>query len=184
HEETLYVSTLRGVYALAPARGSLAGSRFRQLPGLARSCFEFLSMPGGLLAACEGGVFQISGHRARRLYSGPDAITLLRLRTDSSLVLVGLTDGLGLLRRSDAGWVFAGRIEDFHAFVRHTVEDDAGRIWIATRGPGLHRLHLDPDNLQHTVISSYGTREGLPEGRLRAFLLDGKLLVSSGTGLF
>src|SRR5690606_13221911 len=83
-----------------------------------------------------------------------------------------------------AGWVFAGRIEDFHAFVRHTVEDDAGRIWIATRGPGLHRLHLDPDNLQHTVISSYGTREGLPEGRLRAFLLDGKLLVSSGTGLF
>ena len=184
HAETLYVSTLRGVYALAPARGSLAGSRFRQLPSLARSCFEFLSMPGGPLAACEGGVFQISGHRARRLYSGPDAITLLRLRTDSSLVLVGLTDGLALLRRSDAGWVFAGRIKDFHAFVRHTVEDDAGRIWIATRGPGLHRLHLDPDNLQHTVISSYGTREGLPEGRLRAFLLDGKLLVSSGTGLF
>lgn len=184
HNGQIHVSTLRGVYRLEVAGESTPGSVFRVVPGLARSCFEFLTVADDLLAACEGGVFRIHGDSATRIHGGPDAITLLRLASDPSLVLIGLTDGLALIRRIGARWQSVGRIDGFHEFVRHTVEDESGAVWIATRGPGLHRLQLNPDDLTHSAIVAVGTESGLPEGRLRAFQLDGELLVASGIGLF
>ena len=192
HKETMYVGTFLNTFYM-DTEGEYP--RFKTVSGLTTSCWSFLSMNDHLLVATGSGVFEIDGDRAtvvkastNRSYS---ASWLYRSRQDPNLVLVGLFDGLGLLRfdpSENGNWIDEGRVSGIHEETRTIIEDDDGNFWLGTQNEGVVRVNFPVENgslkLSEPVIQRFGTDHGLPHGGVAVFLVSGKVYHTMKDGVF
>lgn len=183
HDGKRYISGQQGLQVMQSEEDDQS-ARFEFVEGLQDTCFEMLPTNYGLLAACNDGVYIISKGKASVVADLPGSIVLTRSAADASLVYLGTTDGMYLLRDRGTGWELSDRsVPQISGYIRHIIEADDGTVWIATRLNDLQRitgLHQKDKDLR---VEHYGTANGLPDGRYRIFNLFGQAVASTQDGL-
>jgi serine phosphatase RsbU (regulator of sigma subunit)/ligand-binding sensor domain-containing protein len=177
----LYVGDVSGLKRL-----DLPDKIFRSVRSPLLQVFSLLSMENELLAAgANEGVYHIVGDAVlpvRPSVSGDyRAICLQQSIRNPDVVLVGLMDGLALLRRTPEGWMDVGRIPDLGLDVWTIAEGSKGELWLGTQTGRLARILIpemergDGIALDQIEVAVYGQEAGLDEGTLRPFRIGNKM---------
>lgn len=181
HRGVLYASTDTGIYYLDPST-----NRFELVSGMRgnRQAFGFLKKDDTLLAASNGGLYEVDGTHARLIR--PDvagdfaALVLHQSRVDPSYVFAGLGDGVAVMQSGVAGeWTELGHLDGVHEYVTHIIEPEPGTLWIGTIERGVLRVTYSAD-LEITV-ERFGSEQGIfGEGGISVFQTSsGPLFVAS-----
>jgi two-component sensor histidine kinase len=119
------------------------------------------------------------------------AVRLHQWSRDSSLVLVGLRDGLALLRRSGEDWIDEGRVPKLNIDAWYIAEASNGDLWLGSQSSRVARVRLPEKvegkkiDLKKIEVTVYGPEDGIIEGTLRPFSIDGKIYITgSGETVF
>ncbi len=181
HRGRLYAATSLGVYSLVSAA---EGARFMPYPGISRECWSLLSTPQGLLAGCLGGLYNLDDQQLIWPLSGGHVHEVYRTRGDTTLLYLGLTEGLARMRLRAGRWRDAGRLDGVRERVRSIIEDAQGRLWMGTRSDGV--LRVEAATADEPVLTRFGVEHGLPTGWVHARALAGRVTFLSdvGDGLF
>lgn len=194
HAGSLYAATHRGVLRLLPAdvaaTAAPAAPRFAEVPGIATHSWYLLDAGEDLLAATDDGVYQIQPGRATLLntkWSG--ATCLWRSQQDSSLVWVGLYEGLAALRRSAGQWHDLGRLQGINEMIVSITATSEGELWLGTQFEGVLRVDLKAataalqSGALQAPVTRYGEAHGLPNTRISAARIAGRILFATQKGL-
>lgn len=130
YNNTLYIATLNGLYAID-------GFRSNPVSNLKASCFALEATPKAMLAATSKGVYQVRGGGARAL-TNDFSICLHSLRSNPSVVFIGLDNGLAILDLSRGSYRQVPAIDDQIIGIS---EDNNGMIWLETLSNGLYRTN-------------------------------------------
>ena len=148
--------------------------------------FSLLPMGDELLVAgVNEGVFRIVGDSifpVRESISGDySAVCLHQWIRNPDVVVVGLMDGLALLRRTPAGWIDEGRMPDLGLDVWTIAEGSTGELWLGSQASGLACIRI-PEiergggiELDKIEVTLYGQEAGLDQGTLRPFRIGDKI---------
>ncbi len=141
HATKLYAGTSNGVFYLE--KNSLEKPWvFKKLNEPQGQCWSLLVHDGNLLAAMSTGIYQISGTRVQRL-SDSYGFVLSPSLLDPAMIHVGLSSGLGRLRRTPDGYAFDRIDQAFREEIRYIAEDREGSVWMAGGFDGFQRLLSD-----------------------------------------
>lgn len=154
HRGHLWVGTSAGVFT---TDGANAATQFRSLPEMRGGGWSFASVGQELLAAPAFGVAVVSPGPVREVAGLDDwtAYTLAPSSTDPARVWVGLSLGLGAVRRSAAGWILEGRIAHFEQEIRSILETADGTVWCSGAAGGLHRIEFTGGDLTTARVTSF-----------------------------
>lgn len=198
HEGVLYVATGQGVYYLRRRKaGNPDGQwmfQFEPVTNITSQSWFLLPVEGALLAGTSDGIYEIKNFNGSLIRSDGGGFSLLRSRFDSSLVFVGLRDGLALLRHDDGHWTDLGRMAGIHEGIRGIVETGNGELWLGTGFKGVLRVRVMGMPLtevkKHTMkdlrvqVDRLGTRDGLPEGGVFVFRISNRVSFGTEKGLY
>ncbi len=141
HAAKLYAGTSIGVFSLE--KNNLEKPWvFKKLNEPQGQCWSLLTHDGNLLAASRNGIYEISGSRVRRV-TDAYAFLLSPSKLDPSIIYVGLSNGLGRLRRTPDGYVFDRIDQAIREEIRYIAEEKDGSVWIAGGFDGFQRLLPD-----------------------------------------
>jgi diguanylate cyclase (GGDEF)-like protein len=139
----LYAATGQGLFRV-DATGS--GARATQIAPEIRFPWSMVSIDGEMLVGAFGGVYSIGAGGVASLLPGTGDLlpyAMKRSQRDRDLVWLGLSDGVGRLRREASGrWTYEGIVENTPGNVRSLVERD-GVLWATSDIDGIARV--DPD---------------------------------------
>ena len=132
----LYLATSRGVYVGSPS------GKFRKTRPVESEAFRFYSTDSLLYAATRQGIFQVEGTRARLFYNkfSRQYTAFLQYRHHPGYMLIGLQNGVSLVKYTNGLFIHQGKIEGLEAHVLDMTEDSRGNVWIATRYKGLYQI--------------------------------------------
>ncbi len=171
-----------------------AAGRFRPVEGAPPESLGQLSVAGDLLVAgANDGLYRVvegpGGPRAEvvRASSSYDyrATSLHAWGRDSTVVFVGLQDGLGVLRRRGAGWEDLGRVPGVDGNPGFLAEGADGAVWLGSEVGRPARVvlpapgpdgGLDPAEASVTV---FGPEDGLPPTLVYPFRVGGEVVLSA-----
>ncbi len=162
HEGALWLATTRGAQRIQP------GTPMQALDAgvIVRQTNALISSEGTLLIANTSGVHAHRRGHSTVVFDADRALALLAPRSRPDWVLVGLAQGLALLRHDGEQWRDAGRVPGLQDAVRTLVEDDAGRVWVGTYNTGLLRVDLsglgDDGTVGALPVERFGLDDGLP----------------------
>ncbi|ELR70490.1 hypothetical protein C900_03649 [Fulvivirga imtechensis AK7] len=192
HEDRLYVSTHQSVFVLND------NSRFEQITNVNTQCWELTKFnipdePGKqkLLLTGSDGLYEISGTRATKVFSGRiGAICNSPLFPDR--LFVGLIGEVVSLRYADGKWQKEGKINMPQEEIRSIKPDNYGNIWIGTLYGGVFKMnihdweaHLAGRNDMTGSIRRYGLAEGIPTLNWNYFFnIDNEVLVTTRKGIY
>ena len=165
HGGVVYAGSEQGLFRLEHEEGR--GAHFHPVPGVREPTWSYLSLGNRLLVATGGGVFEVDGNRATRVFRGATpSYRLEASRRDPSRVWVGLQRGLGSCRLVNGRWVDEGLFLDYPAHVRSIHESDDGSLWLGTFSQGVLHVFLpgSPGGGEPRVVA-YGVEKGLPSLR-------------------
>lgn len=189
HAGRLYAGTNHALFKLdndtMPAFQSVEGAR--------NQTWALVSVGDELLAANNDGVHLINGTDSEMIR--PSVLTSFSLLASSHFpgrVYVGLSNGLAVIKRTEAGWQDYGRVADVSEQIRTMYELDDGRLWLGTAHGGVIRLEM-PAELGSTDVGrelvsvrqeQFVTEHGLPD-LARNFVYDigGEPVFSTSRGL-
>lgn len=185
HDGHLYVGTTQGLFRLRPGRrlGTAAvfePPRFERVAGIEEQNYALLSTDSGLLAATNGGIYEV-GAGGARLVSSRKAFTLWQ-QEDGARVFAGLKQGVAVMQRTAAGWADSSTIGGVAEEIRSIGRGPDGALWLGTLFEGVLRVELD-EGLEAEVMR-YGPAEGLPSGPALVWEYDGNLAFQTMEGLF
>ncbi len=160
HQGRLYAATSLGVYSLEPAAEG-AAPRFLPSAGILGQCWSLLPTPQGLLAGCQGGVYNVDDQQLIWPLDEGHVLQLYRSRRDTALLYLGLSGGLARLHLRAGQWTDAGRIDGVREHVWSIVDDAQGRLWMGGSQEGVFRLEAatalsDEPVARDPVISRFG----------------------------
>jgi serine phosphatase RsbU (regulator of sigma subunit) len=181
HKGRLFIGDISGLKRL-----DLPGRVFQSVQSPLLQVFSLLSMEDELLAAgANEGVFRIVGDAVlpvRESKSGDyRAVCLHQWIRNPNVVVVGLMDGLALLRRTPAGWIDEGRLPNLGLDVWTIAEGSMGELWLGSQAGGLARIRIpeiergDGIELDKIEVTFYGQEAGLDNGTLRPFRIGDKV---------
>ena len=186
HQDTLYVATGAGLYYLT-YRPSVGGGRTRavfvQVDGIDHYTSSLLSYEGELLAATYLGLYRVQGGRGYRLNDGRFS-TLLISDQYPGFVYAGTKRGLAMMQRTPSGWAIRSTVADVGGEILSMAEGDDGTLWLSTRQNELLRLRFPDGPEAPPAVVRLGRREGLPEGRVVVYAVDGDVAFASTEGVF
>jgi GAF domain-containing protein len=138
--DRLYIGSESGLASL-----KLGDRRVEPITAAGIQVMGLLVQGRDVLAAGDKGLFVVKGQTAETLVDNPNGTFFPRGLMASprapGLVWVGLTNGLGVLRRHASGqWAWHGRIREVTSEVTSMEEDGKGRLWVA--GPTLGSVRL------------------------------------------
>lgn len=190
HQGILYAATHRGVYYLAARPpGQDKGPSFESVANIAAFSWSLFSEGDLLLAATDDGVYEIHGERAERIQSASTrAFSFYHRKHDPDHILVGLTDGLAVLKRTNGRWMNAGRVKDIPVEIRSIAGDEAGNLWLGTNVEGAFLVQgLDlskpPDNGWFQATVTRFKEDKLPVGEVNVFNIAGRVVFGTERGI-
>lgn len=199
HNNTLYVTTKQGVFALNPGRVTngnvLTPASFEKIQSINEECWDLLSFRSKkystLLAASNGNIYSIdAGKKVSALFPyGP--WVLHPSKFDSSRIFIGLPNGFASIYWDGTKWVDEGSILEIKENVRSVAEDQEGNVWLGhdfgaikisfkNNGSGT-RKNNQTESYRYT---KYGTTSGLPEGSVELEDFNGKILFFTAKGIY
>ncbi len=185
HDGKLYIGEVNGLKRLY-----LPDREFRSIECPVRQVFSMLPMEGELLVTgTNEGVYSIMGDRGfpvrASLSSDYRAVFLHQWSRNPNIVLVGLADGLAILRRGSEGWIDEGRVPDLGIDAWTIAEGRNGELWLGSESGYVARIRL-PENgeweeidLSEIEVSIFGKDDGLSGGNLRAYQVGDKVYIST-----
>jgi signal transduction histidine kinase/DNA-binding response OmpR family regulator len=182
HQNNLYAGTTRGLFSFAST------GKFRPVPDITVNCFFLLSTANGLLAATDGGVFQVENN-STRLVSKTPSFFLCRSQIDINRIWVGTTSGLvSLYRESEKSqWTEEREFENTAQRIRTIVEDKKENLWLGTETKGVVKVDFPvAGTINNPVISHYShdTSAGLPPVEVHVFMAAGHVIFATDKGIF
>ena len=175
HKGRLYAGDISGLKRL-----ELPDRVFKSVQSPLLQVFSLLPMGDEMLVAgVNEGVFRIVGDSilpVRESISGDySAVSLHQWIRNPNVVVVGLMDGLALLRRTPAGWIDEGRMPELGLDVWTIAEGSTGELWLGSQASGLASIRI-PEieqgewiELDKIEVTLYGQEAGLDQGTLRPF---------------
>ncbi len=181
HNGRLFIGDVNGLKRLDPT-----DRIFRPVQSQLLQVFSLLPMEDEILAAgANEGVFSIVGDAVipvRASLSGDyRAVYLHQWNRNPNVVVVGLSDGLALLRKTPAGWIDEGRVPDLGMDVWTIAEGSMGDLWLGSQAGGLARIRIpeiekgEGIDLDEIEVTLYGQESGLDEGTLSPFRIGNKV---------
>lgn len=162
HQGSLQIGTTQGALFL---QGD-DPTTLRQVEPINEQTLSFASSAGYLLTGNLSGIRATREQRSEQVLEAYAAHALLAPRSRPDWVLVGLAQGMALLRHDGERWRDAGRVPGLTDAVRTLVEDDAGRVWAGTYNTGLLRVDLsglgDDGTVGALPVERFGLEHGLP----------------------
>jgi signal transduction histidine kinase/DNA-binding response OmpR family regulator/ligand-binding sensor domain-containing protein len=185
HENSLYVGTSSGLFALSEA--SHGESRvFQQVRGTPGNCWDLLSLKGHLLTATRKGVFGVNVNN-KPLLTGSPAYVLHPSTRFPDHVWVATDEGLTVLQYKNNGWLQPSQVQNNRAFqlpsIRFIQEEKDGTLWLGTASGGVVKMTF-PKGLGNPGIQRYGTKAGLPARGIRVIKAAGHIMFASPKGIF
>ncbi|MBS3805992.1 MAG: HD domain-containing protein [Bacteroidales bacterium] len=135
-QDDLYLATSRGVYF-----GSSSGT-FRRAGSVQSEAFRFYATDSLLYAATRQGIFQLEGTQASLFYNkfSRQYTSFLQYRHHPGYMLIGLQNGLSLVRYVNGLFIHQGKAKGIEGHVLDMAEDSKGNVWLTTRHNGLYRI--------------------------------------------
>lgn len=184
HQGDLYAGTTKGLYTL------VSPGKFRLVPGVPGNCWSLLSVGGSLLAATDGGVFQVRDNKKRRVAKGASYV-LLRSRMDTNRIWVGADSGpVSLVLNANRGdqngqWTVEHHFKNITPPIRTIAEDLKGNLWLGTQAMGVIRMVFPGNEItDQPVVSRYDTSCDLPKGEISVIVAVNHVMLATRKGMF
>ena len=147
-DQSLYLATSRGVYMLEdqkPGHNNQQAS-FRKMEGITSQAFNFYRADDRLFVTTRQGIFELQQRRARLFYNKycRQYTSVLQTKQRPRFLLIGLKDGLSLVRYTNGLFIHQGRLKGIEGHIVHLVQDPKGDIWATTRYRGIYRISSLP----------------------------------------
>lgn len=188
HQGDLYVGSFQQLLVQEPFHFSFETPLQKFVPvtyGLG-NIWEFVDYDGELLASGSMGLFRIRNHSATLIANSPiNGYCLSPVRLWPQHLLMGVTGGLALFKKSADSWELVGKIEGIHDNIRRIAQDAAGNLWLSTEVNGIYFAHMNATPSLQLPLTHFGLKEGLPSlENMQAFILDEHLFAATPQGLF
>ncbi len=108
------------------------------------------------------GVFEISGTNARRISTVPGGWSFLKLKNNSSMIVVGNYTGISILEKKGNQWFFRNEVKGYNQSSRYIEQDENGYLWISHGYIGIYKLKLDEGYNSIRETKFYNSKNGLP----------------------
>lgn len=184
HRGSLYAASNSGVLRqIFSEKGGRPGRFERWGPSIL--ALHLVSLHGRLLTASGDGIFLMQDHPIDISGTKQRAAFLRSWSRDSSIVFVGMKEGLGVVRYRKGNWSWEGRLPGIHEQIRSMTESTDGELWCGTRSQGALRIRFDiATDSGKPEIWRLGEKHGLPSGGVRVARIDGAIRLSTDRGLF
>ncbi|GEM_PF-2824849 len=180
----LFIGDFDGLYAFDPA-----ADQFQQLDPSVTEVFSLLSTPDYLLAgSAKLGIYEIKEGGPKILTSTANndyqVLSLHHWNRDPNYVFAGLRDGLAVLQRQEEDWIDNSRLPELNFDVSSIAEDENGNLWLGTGNGRIIRigfpelLNDSPVTTQKVEQTAFGKENGLIDGLLTPFYIDGQIYVT------
>jgi len=163
--------------------------KFKPVEGISVLSFSLKQTCGRLLAGTFNAVYEINGLSAKKICV-LNGNHLYPSKYDTSLVYIGLLEGLSAIKLINNEWVMIDPVPGFTDRVSSIIEDDDGSLWLGTSYEGIIKAKVEivPDDNGKTShlraeMTRYSEKNGLPAGLKNPLIINNKLLVSTIKGL-
>jgi len=189
-KDDLYLATSKGVYFL-PGHDSpdcsSCGS-FRKAGSIESEAFRFYATDNQLYVATRQGIFMLNGSQATLFYNkfSRQYTAFLQYRHQPGYMLIGLENGISLVRYQNGLFIDQGRIQGLHGHVLDMTEDSRGNVWVTTRHKGLYRIRPFTGSNKVPAYDRYDVQKIFsPQTEwVRPYRLSSGLLFSTSHGLY
>jgi signal transduction histidine kinase/DNA-binding response OmpR family regulator len=179
----LFVGTSRGLFYLA----SPSPVKFQRVPGIPLACHYLLSVDDSLLAATDGGVFQVGNNSEKRKVIEAISFVLHQSLTNPKRIWVGTKVGLvSVICLQNGQWTKEENRFNISDEIRSTVEDSDGNLWIGgTTVKGVVKVSFPGKGRIHPhVLTLYDTSHNLPDEVVRVFKAAGHIMFATNKGVY
>jgi signal transduction histidine kinase/DNA-binding response OmpR family regulator len=184
HHGSLYAASNSGVLRQVLSDKDGRPSRFERW-GPPILALHLASTHDGLLVASGDGIFLMQDQPVDISGSKQRAAFMRSWSRDSTVIFVGMKEGLGVVRYRNGNWSWEGRLPGIHEQIRSLTESIDGILWCGTRSQGALRIRFDTDSgLHKPAIRRLGEKDGLPPGGVRVARISGEIRLSTDRGLF
>ena len=188
HKGELYVGSFQQLLVQEPFRFSFESPLQKFIPvtyGLG-NMWEFVEYEDELMASGSLGLFRIRNHEATLIANSPiNGYCLSPVKKWPRHLLMGVTGGLALFKKTENTWEFVGNIEGIHDNIRRIAEDAAGNLWLSTEVNGMYYAQIDANPGLKVPLTHIGTKEGLPTlENTQAFIFDEYAFAITPQGLY
>ncbi|MBI3503017.1 MAG: SpoIIE family protein phosphatase [Bacteroidetes bacterium] len=199
HNNTLYTTTVQGVYFLNPGNVTngniLSSASFDKIPSINEECWDILSFKNGnystLLVASSGNIYTIDDNKKVSSLFPYGPWILYRSKYDSSRIFLGLNNGFASIYWNGTKWMDEGSILEIKESVRSVEEDKEGNVWLGhdngvikikfrNNSPGA-RKNSETQSYSYT---KYNSSAGLPDGTVELQSIDGNVLFFTVKGIY
>jgi len=189
---TLYSAHYRKpFYYLGSSSGILvkhdSSKHFIPVTSSSDQIWDLIDFKNGVLAAGgNGGLFYLEGDRIiRHIPTETSVMTIKKLSSKPSRVVVGLYNGAGFLNTNRAEWSFES-IPVVDGTIQSISEDVYQNVWIGTRYDGIYQIKkeaLTDGSLSSEFIRTFSKSDGIfPDEHHTMFVFQDTLITTTSTG--
>jgi ligand-binding sensor domain-containing protein/DNA-binding CsgD family transcriptional regulator len=181
----IYAATDQGLFYKPITAAKSA--KFQQMQGIEGMVRDIVIANGTLLCTQLNSVYEINGMNAHLVKkidqnSGPWTIKTF---TNQQYALVGLYDGLAILKYSQNHWVYSHRIQGFDESSRVFEIDSHGNIWVCHGNKGLYRITLNATLSKVIQVKEFSKANGYKKDYFNHIsYLDHELCITTSDGIY
>ncbi len=183
----IYVATMQGLYELQPSRQPGMPASFREVEGIAATCWDIMPFKDRLLIATTEGVKEmLPSGRVRAIPQVPyNTQRIGLLADDETVAIASYYKGLHFIRLQDNQWTYvAGDLDGVSQFIGPLAIDEEGNLWINADWKHLEKVELgDPPRFDAFEVTIYDSARGVLHGELEPFVFKGTVYLGGGDGL-
>jgi len=183
----IYATSERGVLYLD--QRDFPFPKFKPVEGISVLAYSLKEICGRLLVGTFSAIYEIDGISAKKICN-LNCNHLYQSKYDSTLVYVGLLEGLSAIKLINNEWIIIDPVPGFTDRVSSIVEDDDGFLWLGTSYEGIikAKVKVVPDKKSKTShlgaeMTRFSEKSGLPAGSKNPLIINNKLLISTKKGL-
>lgn len=163
YKDKLYLGTNQGLF-VRPfiASGGDKNQTFELVENTAGQVWSLDVFDDQLICGHNLGAFIIEDNVGRSISSIPGVWKILKLTEESNYLIGGTYNGLFLLEKGKAGWVFSRKIKGFEESSRFLSVDKDLNIWMSHGGKGVFKIQLNEKMDSVASWRIYTSKDGLP----------------------
>jgi serine phosphatase RsbU (regulator of sigma subunit) len=194
--DRIYVTTNAGMYYMGKdyydrTISKLSTPKFQQVEKFDEECWDMITFRDGekeiMLVITNDNIYEVDKDNSRRKLMEAYAYTLLQSKIDLNRVYIGLESGLTSIYRKGEEWIVEAEFSEVDDMITSISEDEAGNLWLGTRGEWLYRIDFEHSPGQYISafeIKSFNTDNGLSNGQFIISQFKGEPLVAAEKGFY